>query len=187
MAYGVEHYRISGAPSWALSAAYDVEAKPAGPVDRAQALLMLQALLADRFGLRVHHENTDLPGYSLVVEKDGAKLNQSDALKSDLEWVPGRMFGPGSMAELARLLKGPLGHPVEDRTNLAGRYAIDFRWNPATQAVPVSSPDDGGLLNASEPQATLLGALKRLGLGVRPTKIQVDMIVIDQLARPSEN
>ena len=35
---------------------------------------MLQALLADRFGLKVHRESRELPVYSLVIAKGGFKL-----------------------------------------------------------------------------------------------------------------
>ena len=40
---------------------------------------MLQTLLADRFQLRIHHVQKDLPTYNLVVKKGGPKLQESAA------------------------------------------------------------------------------------------------------------
>lgn len=68
MAYGLPDYRLSGGPAWASTIAYDIEAKPEKAVDQKTAMLMLQALLADRFGLRVHHEESMVTGYNLVVD-----------------------------------------------------------------------------------------------------------------------
>ncbi len=35
---------------------------------------LLQQLLADRFGLRVHHESKEMPVYALVVGTGGPKM-----------------------------------------------------------------------------------------------------------------
>src|ERR1700722_9031901 len=85
VAYGVAPYQISGAPSWIESEKYDVEAKMSDttmsklsqmqPNDRWHAQqLMLQELLADRLRLVVHRESKEFPVYSLVVAKNGPKL-----------------------------------------------------------------------------------------------------------------
>ncbi len=44
----------------------------------AQQRLMMQALMADRFKLKVHRESKDLPIYALVVAKGGPKLKEAD-------------------------------------------------------------------------------------------------------------
>ena len=46
---------------------------------KAQIGIMLQRLLAERFGLVVHRETRQLPGYRLVVAKGGPRLTQSAA------------------------------------------------------------------------------------------------------------
>jgi uncharacterized protein (TIGR03435 family) len=43
--------------------------------------LMLQALLADRFHLKVHHETKQLPLFALTIGKKGPKFKQSDGSK----------------------------------------------------------------------------------------------------------
>ena len=79
-AYGLKHpFEIDWQFPWMSTEFYDVEAKvPAGATE-AQIRIMLQQLLTDRFGLMVHHETRQLPGYRLVLAKGGPKLNQSAA------------------------------------------------------------------------------------------------------------
>ena len=65
-------FDIEGGPAWLDSAKYDLEAK-AGRTDltTAQYWLMLQALLADRFQLRVHTSSKETPGYQMLAAKSG--------------------------------------------------------------------------------------------------------------------
>src|SRR5689334_21644665 len=76
------------------TAYYDIEAKAEGdrPRTRDEFRPMLQALLADRFKLRVHREMKEIPVYALVVGKDGPKLRKSeeDAAESASIGVNGR-------------------------------------------------------------------------------------------------
>src|SRR5688572_33255506 len=65
--------RIVGGPDWVQSARYDIIAKaarefrPTPPGPPAEMLLMIRALLEDRFKLKVHREPRELPAYELVV------------------------------------------------------------------------------------------------------------------------
>src|SRR6202034_3476974 len=89
MAYGVEDNQISGAPNWLSSQKYDIEAKPnefeadqlqkLSPQDRSAAVgQTLQALLADRFKLTLHHETKELPEYVMVIAKNGSKMQEAN-------------------------------------------------------------------------------------------------------------
>ncbi len=62
---------ISGAPNWIDSERYDLEAKAEGNFSEDKLVLMLQALLADRFKLKAHLETRQLPIYALVLAKAG--------------------------------------------------------------------------------------------------------------------
>src|SRR5688572_6639805 len=73
-AYGVEGYRLVGGPEWIRSDRYDIEAKTEGNPSRAEMMLMLQALLTERFQLRLHREAREMPAYVLTVARGGAKL-----------------------------------------------------------------------------------------------------------------
>ena len=77
-AYGLTHpFEIDWKSPWMGTELYDVEATIPAGTTKVQIRIMLQHLLADRFGLMVHRETRQLPGYRLVVAKGGPKLNRS--------------------------------------------------------------------------------------------------------------
>src|SRR5262249_47422508 len=65
---------IRGGPDWPDSARVDVEATAGSAATEAQLHSMLRSLLAERFKLKLHRENKNLPVLALVVAKGGPKL-----------------------------------------------------------------------------------------------------------------
>ena len=59
--------RIAGRPEWLYQTSYDVGATTPTASSRAQQKVMLQSLLADRFGLICHREVKGVPIYNLVA------------------------------------------------------------------------------------------------------------------------
>jgi uncharacterized protein (TIGR03435 family) len=86
-AFGVQEDRIVGAPGWAASDLFDVTATAPPDVTIEQAQVMLQNLLAERFGLRTHRETRDLPIYSLVLDRADRRLGP-DLRLSGADCVP---------------------------------------------------------------------------------------------------
>jgi uncharacterized protein (TIGR03435 family) len=78
MAYGLENYEIS-TPDWMASERWDITAKLADGSDPKQIPKMLQALLRDRFQMKMHRETKQFPVYGLIVGKGGLKLKDSPA------------------------------------------------------------------------------------------------------------
>src|ERR1035441_7502668 len=76
-AYGMKEDRISG-PEWLGSASYDIMAKKPAVVPHDQTMLMLRALLTERFQLTLHKETKTMPVYALTVAKSGPKLQEID-------------------------------------------------------------------------------------------------------------
>jgi uncharacterized protein (TIGR03435 family) len=76
LAYRVKSYQIEG-PDWLTSARFDINAKLPSGAKREQVPEMLQALLADRFGLKLHRDTKDLPAYVILVGKNGLKIKES--------------------------------------------------------------------------------------------------------------
>lgn len=82
-AWSVDNLRISGGPKWLDSERYDISAKPASPSKQdepqmiQQTLQALQALLVDRFQLKLHQETRELPVYALVMARKDGKLGPS--------------------------------------------------------------------------------------------------------------
>ncbi len=113
-AYGVSDFFLSGIPDRLNTERYDVEAKMDTSVANRLSKLpppqlklaqqqMLQALLAERFNLKIHRETKDEPVYFLVIGKNGPKL--PDAKTDDArgflnaDGTPARsriQIGPGS-------------------------------------------------------------------------------------------
>jgi uncharacterized protein (TIGR03435 family) len=88
-AYQKQPYEVIGGPQWQNSDKFDINAKAAGARSTDQLLGMLQRLLADRFKLKVHTEQREVPIYALVVARDdgrlGAKLKPSADICPDLK------------------------------------------------------------------------------------------------------
>jgi uncharacterized protein (TIGR03435 family) len=105
-AYGVENSQVSGGPEWIRTDRYELDARAGSETaGRAEMTLMLKSLLTERFNLRLHEEQRDVPVYDLVVDKNGHKLR---ALK-DGEPPPCRrgdsfVCGLTTMTDLARWL-----------------------------------------------------------------------------------
>jgi uncharacterized protein (TIGR03435 family) len=164
-AYGIKEDLISGVPSWAETAGYDVEAKMDESVAAAlQQLpaeqraehrrLMLQSLLADRFKLKAHREAKELPIYALVIAKGGFKLKEADPNKTDTNGVKGpdgrplpmgmMMMRPGQLnakaipiSNLVANLSQQLHRTVVDKTGLTGKYDITLQWTPEEGSGPM--------------------------------------------------
>jgi len=72
-AYDVRPYQVNG-PAWLDMERFDILAKVPPGATKEQARVMLQNLLADRFGLKLHHESKESSVYEMVVDKNGPKL-----------------------------------------------------------------------------------------------------------------
>jgi uncharacterized protein (TIGR03435 family) len=189
IAYGVQDFRISGAPDWTETERFDITAKADRPsVTTEQYHLMLQALLADRFRLRVHHEAKESTVLALTVAGGGLKLRESDCPKGSSVPDPckiamttdtaeaslkGRFV---SMTELTSSLESITKRFVVDRTGLGGKYEVDLKWSPDFMLSDGTSGPS--LSSALQEQA---------GLKLQAAKGQVDVLVVDHVERPSEN
>jgi len=95
-AYDIRDFQLSGGPGWTVSDRFEVMAKTAknslesetaskttapekGTSVTDPIRLRLQALLADRFHLKLHSEIKLFSSYALVVGKNGSKLREDDA------------------------------------------------------------------------------------------------------------
>ena len=58
-------------PKWASTQRFDIQARGSGNPTKDQFRLMMQALLADRFKLKIHYETRQLPVMALVLDKPG--------------------------------------------------------------------------------------------------------------------
>jgi uncharacterized protein (TIGR03435 family) len=179
-----------GLPAWADKDKFDVDAKMDDATAAAmqslarhevsdQRQLMLRALLADRFGLRVHSETRMEPIDELVIAKGGAKLKvwPAGVQTQGQSWGRSMVRIQGApTARLAFCLTSVLGRTVVDKTGLTGNFDVDLKWTPDDQQ---GTPDAG---------PTLFTALEeQLGLKLVPAKGAVEVFVVDHIERPTPN
>ena len=156
-AYKIQPNLITG-PDWISSTRFDISAKLPDGATVDQIPEMLQSLLAERFGLKIHFEKKDQPAYALVLGKSLLKLKQlppdtapqssnaavNVAVSGSVQGVSMDLgngssyvfandqfqFTKVSMDVMAALLSRFLDRPVVNLTNLPGNYDVAL---PVTQ------------------------------------------------------
>jgi len=83
---------------------------------------------------------------------------------------------------LVNTLMREVQRPVDNRTQLKGRYDIDLNFLPDTGPMMVN----GQAVNADAPPLTT-AVREQLGLRLDSTRAPTDVIVIDRVAAPTEN
>jgi uncharacterized protein (TIGR03435 family) len=197
-AYGLQTQdQIVGLPGWGSSARFDVEAKMDAETiaalkgasrEQEQKLreAMMQAMLADRFQLKVHAETKELPIYTLVAAKGGPKLAAADPANKKNGWMSSSnqtLTATGiEMAGLCDFLSGRLHRKVVDNTGLAGSYDFKLQWSPDEAA-----GESAAATGAAQLPSMFTAVQEQLGLKLESGKGPVDTVVVDHVAMPSEN
>jgi bla regulator protein blaR1 len=177
-AYGiVSDAQLSG-PDWIKSKAvrFDIVAQAPPDTPREQLLLMVQALLAERLKLTLHHEQKQLPFLALVVGKNGHKMKEaasSGGNPASRGQIAGKQM---TMSLLATLLSRFERQTVVDMTNLKGPFEVELVWTP-----------DGAAEHAAGP-SIFTAVQEQLGLKLESRKGALDVLVVDSAERtPAEN
>jgi uncharacterized protein (TIGR03435 family) len=215
-AYDVKAYQISG-PAWMATERYNVIAKVPEGATKDQVNVMWQNLLAERFGVVLHHESKEFQVEELVVAKGGHKLKESTEDDPSAEGPPkldkkGDLSGPGLVTMITMNPNGPSAHtvakaqplsklttmlgnqvnrPVLDKTGLTGKYDFNIEFTPN---LPPGQLGPGTAVaaqvdNTSEPGPNLADAVQRqLGLRLVASKAKLDVVVIDKAEKvPTAN
>jgi len=172
-AYILKDYQIEET-DWLKSntVTFDIDATAPVTTSEPQMRLMLQRLLAERFGVVLHHEMKPMPVYALTVNKGGPKLKPSTESTSAGVESRGsqstiRMKSAAvTMSRLATALAGSLDRPVLDKTDLTGMFALDIAF---------------ARLTASDSDApSVFAAMQTLGLKLEPVQAPIDIIKVDR-------
>jgi len=209
--------RLSGGREWQqmMEERFDIEASPAagaiapGLTAKEWGDLvrpMMQALLEDRFKVRMRRDSKEQPVYALVVAKDGPKLQQAAIQEKDCENGPpdqpkvchrvGGGQGRGihgeaiDMEDVALFVQNWTDRPVIDKTGLIGLFNIQTEgWAPMRLRPPnpdgTTNKGDAGINDAD--RQTLFDVFRQLGLAMESQKAVVDMYVIEHIERPAAN
>jgi uncharacterized protein (TIGR03435 family) len=198
-AYRVRAPQVSG-PAWLADQGFDIEAKLPEGTPKEELNGMLQALLEERFGLKVHRETLTKSGFALVVGKNGPKLKAAEPPQNlspeerlakmkeqmavTMRGTPGTPEGGPPLGlstsswtsvtteELAARLVRFTDAPVVDETGLKEKYSVVIQtWK-----------------NADVPGGTVFDAVEKLGLKLAPRKVTVETVVVDRVSKmPTAN
>lgn len=195
-AWNVKDFQVSGAAGWMATERYDIDAVSAAAFQKGVFRAMLQTLLAERFGLAIHRETQDKPGFYLVAARNGAKLpppiDSPDVLLSRTSTGDRTLKATSAtMSALAGVLSNIVDATVLDRTGIEGQYDVSLQWTPDPATEPLLSKSGIPLppppVDAA-PGPSIFNALQeKLGLKLEAHKVPVEVIVIDRASRPSEN
>lgn len=192
-AYELPETRILGAPQWASSTYFNIDARTDPSLDdklrglsaddgRQLKEKMVQALLADRFKLVTHTETRNMPIYALVVAKGGAKLGDIKPGGNMVNYGGNHLevLGSNSTALLAEVLAKEVGRPVVDQTGISGRYELKLKWTPddSVSTVPIES---------NLPPSIFTALQEQLGLKLESQKGPVQVLIVDHVEVPSAN
>ena len=200
---------IRGAPAWAGSERYTIEAKAETPQTmETMRGPMMQTLLEDRFRLRVRLEKGDMPVYFLTVGKGGPKLRtarQGSCIPFDFGHPPAAprqpvcgMFRPGrngegvdtygqTIAGLCEQFSAGLDRDVIDKTGVTGKFDIHLDLSSADLCSGCATPDSPVPAAASDAFGAISAAVRELGLKLEASKAPAEFVVIDHVERPGEN
>jgi uncharacterized protein (TIGR03435 family) len=204
-AYEVQSKQIVNAPDWYDKDRYDIAAVPEqeGSPNPEQVRTMIRKLLADRFGLKFHHEQREMAAYVLTVSKDGHKLKPTQIQGT----LPGIGIRPGTGGITLNMINATipdftgflqilvLDRPVVDKTAIQGRYDFQCTFTPDDSQFgghPPPAPGQGNNANSTDAAAPAAPSLydamqQQLGLKLSAEKTAVDVIAIDQVQKPTAN
>lgn len=225
-AYRLHSDQLKGGPSWLDTERFDILAETDG--DRANPMVgmveadtkhpaplevRMRALLADRFNLATHDENSELPIYALVFanasKKLGPKLQPSHVdctvlvnsgaprpapraadLRPNCAGFIGRpgnvSIGGATIAQLSRYLSNQLDRMVVDHTGLTGGFDIDLVWTPDATVPRSGAAQEPPIADSGAP-SIFTAVQEQLGLKLESTRGPVDVFVIDHVERPTED
>jgi uncharacterized protein (TIGR03435 family) len=178
--------QVAGGPKWLDEDRFDIDAKAGQPTDNDEELMvMLRALLAERFKLAFHRQTKPVEAYVLEVARGGPKLERaSEPLSSSTT-----NGGQGSidarvitMKRFAEVLSRQMDLPVIDATGVGGAFNLKLKWSREADR-----PLKPGEQRLADDGPSVFTAIQELGLRLQARKVPVEVIVIDHAEMPSEN
>jgi uncharacterized protein (TIGR03435 family) len=189
VAYGIHPKQIIDAPAWLATDHYDIDGvfDTEGQPSLKQMQSVMKKLLADRFQLKFHRETRGLAVYALTVAKGGPKLTKSqgdpNALGNENDQMHGGQITMSitnmSMSELTLIMQFFADRPMVDQTGLAGKWDFKWTWTTDEGRVPpdITNPAPGMFTAIQE----------QLGLKLEAVRAPAEVLVVDQVERPSAN
>lgn len=205
VAFRLSGWQVTGGGDWTRTVRYDLEAKPPETVSSTKPLdlrytnwaiederlrLMLQALLVDRFHLKVRWERKIGKVYLLTsngkplrlrptkIPKGKEDTSEREGFSGDLGFAGGRwVIFNTSLPQLAKFASDNiLRAPVLDQTGLIGSYDYEQKTILSDEETYYKDPSDSFLQLVSE-----------VGLKLNASRGLTDILVIVGAERPTPN
>jgi uncharacterized protein (TIGR03435 family) len=183
-AYGILPSQHSAGPPWMSEERYDILAKATGNATDDEIKRMVQAMLAERFRLKLHRESREAPALVLTLGKTPPKLfPPKEDEKYSLKIVPQKGEDQKvlsfhiaatrfSFAQLNRVFARQIDRVIVNETGLEGDFDFSLDLTPDENR---PNPLDASLL---------ISAMRdQLGLTVRAQKSMVDYWAIEGAER----
>ena len=183
-AYDLLPSQHSGGPAWMDNDRYDVIAKAPGNATDDEMKLMVRALLADRFQLKLHHDRREAPVLILTTGKTAPKLfppkeEEKHSLKiipvtnDDKKVISYRVVATRfSFAQLNQTFARQLERVIVNQTGLEGDFNFAIELTP-----------DENTPNPLDPSLVISAMKDQLGLVLKTEKAPVDFLVIDSVEK----
>jgi uncharacterized protein (TIGR03435 family) len=179
-AYGLKRYQVLGGPGWIDSDRYEIVAKAENKAGFLQMLPMLQALLADRFQLKMHAETKQHAAF-LCWKLQRAAPGCAPPERSKIT-IRGFILQIMSSPGFSDALSGQLNLPVLNRTDLNSAYDFSLHYQPdeglSSEGSSAIGPNAASIFTAIQEQ---------LGLQLKKSKAQITIFVIDHAEKPAGN
>jgi uncharacterized protein (TIGR03435 family) len=194
-AYSLQDFQLVDAPEWTSSERFDINATAGRETSDDETKLMLQTLLAERFGFVARRDTRELPIYELVMARPdhrpgpqltGAAIDCTDPANKNRKAEAAfcgtninissnsAVMEAGSipMSRFATVLAQFVNRIVVDRTGLAGGHNAKMTWTP--------NP------NAETSGPSLFTALQeQLGLKLESARGPVEILRVEKIDRPT--
>ncbi len=194
-AYGVDAHKVLGGPNWLEVDRFDVRARVPAGTTSVTVRPMLQALLAERFGLVIRDDKKPVTAWALTAGKH-PQMKQSDGSgKSGCQGAPqpaqGADSGPApavqmltitchniTMAAFAEHMGDMNGawnfigdSMVADQTGLEGAWDFELKY----------SRRNGRITAGGVEITSLFDAIDKIGLKLDPGAVPMPVIVVDKV------
>lgn len=216
LAYGVDNDQVSG-PEWLGTELYTIVANVPSGATIEQVHVMWRNLLKERFHFEAHFIQREFTVYDLSVAKNGPRMQKAGTRparlnpefpepRNGMNWamvrVPPRTvrttFRNSSVDDLIDRIEWPLGNQVrgndavvgriKNKTGLEGKYdfTLEFAGSYGLGGAFLLPPLPDGQVDTAP---LLIDALReQLGLDLRQSKAQFDVLVVDHADRvPVQN
>jgi hypothetical protein len=175
-AYHIRTGMLFGTAAWMQTERFDIDARAAGRSSFDEGMVMLRAVLVDRFQLRFHRETRELKMQVLVVGKGGPKF-QGSKDQDEKEQVNIR---PTEISGTAI----PFAHFVP---SCKRSWGIRSSMKPRSRASTIWRSDTFAATRPAAMAQSVFAALADLGLKLEARRAPAEVFVVDSAERPREN